>query len=161
MPALKAVPVWIENEKRWRLLKQHNGKRKAIHSSKPGRAGSIECKRLAAEWIESGDQKDRRLRNAWPDYLKDVRARGSLINYKQRESHGKTYFIQALGHKIVSSITDQDWQDVINAAGENGVKGKPLSKKSLKNLRGTVTDFYHWAKKARLMGSKPELDIGC
>lgn len=159
MPALKAVPIWIEKEKRWKFNKQHNGKRKSFYSSKTGRAGSIDCKRQAAEWIESGDRKDRRLRDAWPDYLKDVKARGSLINYKQRESHGQTYFVPILGHKLVSAITDQDWQDVINAAGEKGVKGKPLAKKSLKNLRGTVTDFYHWAKKARLMDGKPELDI--
>ena len=156
---VKASPIWIEKEKRWKFNPQHDGKRKSFYSSKPGRAGSIECKRKAAEWIESGTKHDKRLRDCWPDYLQDVAARGGTDSVLQRDLYGKHYIKPALGHKKVSAISDQDWQDVINAAAIKGVSGKPLSRKTLKNLRGTVTDFFQWAHRSRLMDNKPVLYV--
>jgi hypothetical protein len=139
MTALKAIPVWTG--KRWQYNPQHNGVRKSFFSPKPGRAGSIECKHKAADWIESGSHKDRRLRDCWPDYMVDVSARGGTGSIKQRQSYGRNYLLPTLGHKLVQDITDQDWQDIINAASVRGKSGRPLSKKTLQNLRGTITDF--------------------
>lgn len=156
---IKAVPVWNDAEQRWRFSPQHNGQRRTFYSPKAGRAGSLECKRKAAEWIESGKQKDRRLKDVWPEYLEDQTHRGGTSNRKQHASHGATYFIPALGHKLVKAISDQDWQNVINAASIKGVSGHPLSKVSLRNLRATVSSFCHYARKAGLTDARPEIDI--
>lgn len=154
-----AIPRWDDFRKRWQLNKSVDGVRRTFYSSKPGKAGSIECKRKAADYAESGDKSMRRLNKAWPDYLKDVKHRGGTDNYSQREMHGRLYLLPALGRKKVRDITDQDWQDVINAAAEFGHEGKPLSKKSLLNLRGTISDFYHFARKSRMMTVMPDLYI--
>ena len=154
-----ATPRWDDKEKRWHYKPQIDGKRKTFYSSKPGKAGMNEAKRKAADYVSAGDRSGRRLFQAWPDYLRDVSARGGTANHDQREQYGRLYLIPALGHKRVRDITDQDWQDVINSAAGSGHDGKPLSKKSLSNLRGTISDFYHFAKRSKMMTQQPDTYI--
>lgn len=157
---MTAIPIWNETTKRWRYYPMYNGVRKAFYSSKPSkRFGPAECRRKESEWIESGQKKNRRLRDCWPEYINDVKHRGGLINLAQRESHGRTYLLPSLGHKLVGKISPQDWQDLINAASDRGVSGRPLSKKSLKNIRGTITDFCKWSKQAKLINDAPVLYV--
>lgn len=152
-------PYWNEKRKRWELKIQRNGKRKTFVSSKPDTAGFNEVKRKAKAWLMGAKLERKRLNDAWPKYLENVKVRGGSSNHRQKETYGRLYILPSLGHKLVSTITDQDWQDVIDGAFKKGAKGKPLSKKSLTTLRGVMTDFSTWAKKSQLIEQRPDLYV--
>lgn len=154
-----AIPRWNAKRKRWEVKKQLNGERKTFVSSKPDKPGFNECKRKAEAWAMGSQLKRKRLGDVWPKYLENVQVRGGGANYRQKETYGRLYILPALRHKVVSTITDQDWQDVVDGAYKKGANGKPLSKKTLTTLRGVVTDFSTWAKKSRLMEQRPELYV--
>jgi len=152
-----ATPIWQADRKRWRLLEQYDGQRKAFYSKKTGRAGMIEVKQKAANWKMSG-LEEMRLKAALEKYLDDVQARSGTENYLQRKNYADHY-LSKLNHMVVSDISDQQWQDIINLASRKGYKGKPLSAKSLCNLKATIIDFAHWSKRSRLIATMPDLSM--
>ena len=71
------------------------------------------------------------------EYLEDIAARRGIKSesYTQNERYIRLYIAPKCAGKRMSKMTLRDWQAVINGAqGEN----KPLSHKTLENLRGMI-----------------------
>ena len=89
--------------------------------------------------------------NFWNKYLEEIKIITGTSNYKQHEYIGRIYLLPTIKHKKVRDITNQDWQDCINAAYKKG-----LSKKTCQDIRGAITTFYKYAKKQRIFMERPE-----
>lgn len=140
----RAEAVWIESKSYWQIKVQKDGVRKAFTSSLKGRKGKHEAEARADEWLEKGTQ-DMRFPAAWELFLADQKERTSTANYAKHESYGRLYIIPAIGNKRLSSIAPVNWQSCIDAAARNG-----LSRRSCKNIIGSITAFLHYAKRSRL-----------
>ena len=166
-----AEAVWIEKRKRWQVKVQINGQRKMFLSTIPGRKGKADAERKADQWnpalaaasIKEGDTASPassisasvRFWQAYELFLKDNKKRTSEANYANNESLGRNWLKPRLEHKLLSSITEQDWQNCINDAIE-----KKRAKKTLKNIRGAISAFNRFCKKNRVyMAPTEDLDI--
>lgn len=71
---------------------------------------------------------------------------------------GEAWVKPRIGHKKISSLTEQDLQDVINAAARSGIRDKSrgLSKKSLENIRAELKAFLKFCRKAKVTTMYPE-----
>jgi integrase len=94
----------------------------------------------------------------WESYelfLADNKARTSEGNYDNNESIGRNWLKPSLEHRKLGSITEQDWQNCVNAAIQKG-----RAKKTLKNIRGAISAFNRFAKKnGVIMALSCEIDI--
>lgn len=159
-----ATPVWSEIEKRWRLDTHVNGRRRCFVSSKPGKGGMAEVRRKYAAAVEGGsDKAGWRVARCWDLYLEDVEKRtGKGENWIQRDKYGRLYILPEIGHRKVGSVTTYDWQAVINNAKPTrknkagDLIRKELSKKVLKNIMGTITDFCGFAMRSRMIETLPD-----
>lgn len=143
---------WIEKYSRWQIKVQKDGERRTFTSKTPGTKGKAEAERKADKWLESGEASGSvRFQKLWDDFLKETKLLTSTGNYAQKEQMGRLWLLPKLKAKRVSSITQQSWQDCINAAYK---KGK--SKKTLKNIRGAITAFCKYAKKQKIIIERPE-----
>jgi integrase len=147
---------WIESTARWQINVQRDGRRRTFTSSVPGSKGKVAAERRADAWITSGIEQDKRFGLAYGAFLEDIQARLGTDSYNQHEKHGRLYLLPAVKYKRLSVITNQDWQNIINKAYKMGVGGAPLSKKSLENIRGSITAFYRFARKNRYPMERPE-----
>ena len=146
---------WNEAKQRWYIKVQRDGVRKQFTSSKSGRKGKLEAEGKADDWLDSMDESTVRFAAVWEEYLQHVKATTSSSNYAQRKSTGKTWLLPMFKNKVFSAITSKDWQQCITAAYKKG-----LSKKSLENLRGTITNLCKFARKARIIRELPfDLEI--
>jgi len=143
---------WIESRQRWQINVQKDGERKTFSSSTLGTKGKIEAERKADKWLSS-DLKDTNIRfsTLYEEFLKEKRELTSYETYKKHEQMGRLHLIPGLKHKRVTSITEQDWQECINTAYKKG-----LSKKSLRNIRASITAFCKFARKQGLGLHNPE-----
>ena len=139
----RAEAFWDENKNLWRIKVQKNGVRKDFTSSLPGRKGKHEAEAKADKWLESGT-KEMRFDAAWAAYLDHIREHTGTGNYINHEKHGRLYILPIIGRKKLSSITPLDWQRCIDAAVERG-----LSRRTCVNVRGSITAFASYAKRAR------------
>ncbi len=87
----------------------------------------------------------------WVQYLADVKATTGSGNYVKTEQMGRLYLLPTLHNKRTASITMQDWQNCINAAGKRG-----LAKKTCSNIRGAVTTLYRYCRRNRIQMERPE-----
>lgn len=147
----QAVPRW--DGKRWQLNAQKDGVRKSFYSAKPGPGGKAEVRRKCEAWKDgAADKGGWRLEKAWPLYLEDVKIRTGAENYNQREKLGRLYILPKIGKKKMQSVSVQDWQDCINHA----IGKKPLSHKTLSDIRGTITNFCRFAQRSRMIDKRPD-----
>jgi integrase len=146
---------WIEAEKRWQILVQRDGKRRPFVSSRydsPDPKGKIEAERKADKWLETGNKKDIRFAPAYAAFVEDKKQQSSnSSDWKKHDSIGRAWLLPACKYKRLSSITNQDWQDCINKAYKLG-----RSKKTIMNIRASITCFYKYAKKNKWPMEKPE-----
>lgn len=135
-------PKFIESLNCWRIRVQRDGVRKSFYSSKDSmRAAKAECRRKAAEWLESAsDDTDIRLGEAWKQFLEDYALSHKPTSTNQIESRGKAHF-KPLFMRRLNSITKAEWQKVINDAYKNGAQ----SKATLKGIGTTIRTFCKWA----------------
>lgn len=76
---------------------------------------------------------------------------------RNHQNMGKSFLLPAIGTKKVENITLGDWQNIINNAFQRSqVKGRPLSAKSLKNIRASMTAVYAYARRHNIPLVKPE-----
>lgn len=154
MPSRKNEASWSDAKARWRIDVQADGKRRSFYSAQKGRKGKIACEAKADTWL--GDKQDAgdnpRLGALWARYLEDVKATTGSGNTVKTEQIGRLYILPSLQHKPIASITMQDWQDCINAAGKRG-----LSRKTCSNIRGAVTTLYRYCRRNRIIMERPEL----
>jgi len=134
--------VWIESRLRWQINVQKDGERKTFVCSREGKKGKIEAEKKADKWIESRQKKDVRFNVLWEDYLKEVKETTSTSNYRKHEQIGRCWLLPDVRHKRLSTITSQDWQRIINKAYKKG-----LAKKTLQNIRASISAIWKYAAK--------------
>lgn len=147
---------WMENQGRWQIAVQRDGERKVFYSSKPGRAGQREANAKADAWLDDGIlPTSTKINKLFQLHLEDQQARTSKSSWRKVEQYGRLYILPIIGRKTVDQVNDQDLQRIINKAFDNG-----LSKKSLTNIRATITGFFKFCRKMKVSTYRPEfIDI--
>jgi len=157
--SFRTIPLvrWNENRKQWILQGRKDGLRKSFYSGNPSaKSGPAECKRKYLAWLSSSaDKFNIRFSDAWKQYIDEVQKTTSKTNYRQREQIGRLHLLPTLKTKRVGMITIIDWQKCINQAYADS----DLSKKSLENIRGAITNFCAYARADQMTDIIPELKI--
>ena len=155
MAERKNEAQWMENQNRWQIKVQHNGERRAFYSKTPGRKGKIEAEKKADAWLASGLRNTNlRLGAAWDAWVaRETELRGKKnTGVEHAEYFGRLYIKPLLEHKKLSSVTPQDWQDCIDHA----FRDRNLSRKTLQDMRGTISGFWKYLKHSRIPFDAPE-----
>jgi len=147
----KNEAVWIESRQRWQVNVQVDGRRKTFCSSTPGRKGKIESERKADQWINDGASDDPRFETLWGEFLVELKRTTGTGNYENHESAGRLWILPNLKLKRLSSITLQDWQEILTKMHEAG-----RSRKYMQGIRGAMTACYNYARKRRLPLERPD-----
>ncbi len=135
--------AWLEKYNRWQIKVQKDGVRKTFTSSKEGKKGKIECEKKADKWLKQNVANyNARFWTTYQKYLAETKLLTSTSNYKNLDSLGRVWLKPQLEHRRLNGITCQMWQDCINSAYKAG-----RSKKTLKNIRGAISNFRKYAKK--------------
>lgn len=132
---------WDEKNKRWRIAVQKNGVRKNFYSSTPGRNGQREANRKADDWLEKDIQEKVRCDRALDLFVESIKQRTSFSNYDVEERRVRLYIKPEIKNIYVKVITEADLQSIIDK------NSKKLSKKSLQNLKATLTAFIKFCRK--------------
>lgn len=145
-------PLWDEKRGRWVLAVQREGKRRYFYSSTPGRAGQRECNRKADAWIQDGLEGGRqRVQAVYSDWLKELQKTTSQGNWKPLVVRWRNWFLPSIGLKRVEQLTDNDLQQVVNAAAAAG-----LSRKTLQNMCADARAFCKYCRRCKLSNLNPE-----
>jgi integrase len=131
----RAEAVWNDQQERWVLRVQMDGKRKAFYSSTKGYKGRREVEAKADSWLRSGTA-ERRFCEAWQRYLEHVQRNTGTGNHINIERQGRLYLIPTLRQRKLSSITRNDWQACITEMAERG-----LSARTCRNVISTINAF--------------------
>ena len=144
--------VWEEKYQRWRVAVQKDGVRRQFYSSTPGRTGQREANKKADLWLDEGiDPRGSRVEDAGKLWLASVELTTSHTNYRPVESRWRIWVLPVIGKKRVTALTEQDLQEIIDRAYAGG-----LSRKTLQSLRGDLTAFLKYCRKAKLCTFRPE-----
>ncbi len=135
--------VWLERQQRWQIKVQKDGIRKTFVCSTPGRKGQSICNSKADMWLGGEVNASIRVRKLYELFMKDQQDRTGTGNYINNESIGRIWILPAIGHKRMSSVSEQNFQDILNSAYKKG-----RSKKTISNIRGTITAFLRYARKS-------------
>lgn len=135
---------WVENRERWQINVQKDGQRKTFTDSTPGVKGKIAAEKKADKWLAQTVPLKENLRfsELWELFLQETRKTTGTGNYMLHEQIGKFWLLPSLKHRKCISITDQDWQDCINAAFEKG-----RAKKTCQNIRASQVAVCRFARK--------------
>lgn len=129
---------------RWRIQARKDGKRYSFSSSIPGTKGRRECQRKYELWLYGEGSGDKTVGQIAEEYLNDVKARCGEHSpaLEQYECYIRLYVAPVCAQRKICKMTLRDWQGVINGAhGAN----KPLSEKTLKNLRAIINALVKFA----------------
>lgn len=138
--------VWFEKYNRWQINVQKDGVRRTFTSSKPGRAGQREANKKADDWLDDNiDLTSTRASVLFDKYVEMLKLTTSESNWGKIESMGRVWFKPAIGHKKIVSLTEQDFQNILNKAYSKG-----LSKKTLLNMKSTITSFMKFCRKNKV-----------
>lgn len=149
--------AWIENQHRWCIRIQVDGKRKAFYSSRPGTRGKIEAERLADEWLKNGRSDDGRHYSVLCEmYLNWIQKRQARLNrgsaqYRKMESIGRIWILPVIGNKRIEKITNADYQKCIDLAFDAG-----RSRKTLLHISSFFSGVYKTARKNKINLERPE-----
>lgn len=131
--------VWMEKYNRWQINVQKNGKRKSFSCAIPGRAGKAEANRKADEWLAATPIEDAAsLSSAWSRWCDTLVSEDAI---RKAKSFWKNH-VSIIGEKQMDSITVGDLQSIVDKAAKAG-----LSKKTLMNIRATLSAFVKWSRK--------------
>lgn len=129
------TPKWDGH--RWRIQARKDGKRYSFSSSIAGVRGRRDVIAKYERWLYGEGTGNKTVGKIMTEYLDDVKMRCGAESpaYEQYECYIRLYIAPVCSQKKMCKMTLRDWQAVINNAhGEN----KPLSEKTLKNLRGII-----------------------
>lgn len=140
---------WIKATQRWQINVQKDGQRKTFTSATPGRTGQREANKKADEWLENGVSTERvKTQKAWELFIEN-KALTSKDDSAKAEYFGRCYLIPAIGNKAIKSVTEQDYQSILNQAFKNPVSSKKrLSKKTLQTFRSFITQFAKFCRRS-------------
>lgn len=141
------VAKWLEKYQRWQIKVRRDGERRTFTSPVPGRKGQLECQKKADDWLNRTiiDPQIRVhvLYDAWIEQLKINTSKSNWRNYDQ---YGRNYIKKAIGSKKVSSLSEQNLQDVLFYANRHPLKKQQLSEKTLKNILTCIKAFMKYAR---------------
>lgn len=125
--------------KRWRVQVQKEGKRYSFSSSIPGAKGKKECREKYERWLFDQGDGNKSVKKVCEEYLDDLGNRRGFDSeaYVQSERYIRLYIAPKCEGRKMCKMTLREWQSVINTAC--GALGKPLSHKTLENLRGIIS----------------------
>lgn len=137
---------------RWRIDVQKDGIRKSFYSSKAGRTGQREANAKADKWLETG-VADSTLRvsqafGLWYASQQETTGAGNCRNISTRWRH---WIEPNIGNKKLSSLTEQDLQNIVNKAYAAG-----LSKKTLSCICADLRALCKFCRAAKLSTFNPE-----
>ena len=116
--------------KMWRIDVQQDGKRKSFYSSRPGLTGQREANAKADAWLDDGiNPRGDRVAALYPRWFATMQETTSASNCRNIASRWKIWILPMIGNKRITSLTEQDVQEVINKSYAAG-----KSKKTLKSL---------------------------
>ena len=151
---------WVESKNYWRIAVQKDGERKYFYSSTPGRAGLREANSKADAWLDENIFTARvKITDLLDDYLSNIEARTSTANIKKEKYHVESFIRPALKNKKIDSLTEQDLQSIIDKAYKTkDADGNVVyrSKKTLENIRCTITAFVKFCRKRKVTTLVPE-----
>lgn len=130
-----STPKW--DGQRWRIQVQKDGKRYSFSSNVPGSKGRKEVLQKYDNWYYGEATGEKSVKKVSDEFLQDVKMRKGAHSaaYEQYECYIRNYIVPVCGPKKICKMTLRDWQTLINeASGQN----KPLSEKTLKNLRAII-----------------------
>lgn len=130
-----ATPKW--DGRRWRIQVRKDGRRFSFSSSVQGAKGRRECQQKYDAWFFGETTGFKTVGRVASEYLDDLKARcgENAPAVLQNQSYIRLYVLPRCEDKKICKMTLRDWQGIINnATGRN----KPLSEKTLKNLRGMI-----------------------
>lgn len=152
--------VWMEKQNRWQINVQKDGVRRSFYSSTPGRNGQREANRKADAWLDDGVEAARvRTKDILDEYLEIKKATTGTSNYKKEVYHVDNYIRPFIGNKKASALVDEDFQNMLYEAFRHQKKnGKTveLSKKSMTNIRATMSGVAKLLRKKRIVYLNPE-----
>lgn len=147
--------VWLENQARWQIKVQKDGKRRTFTSSTPGRKGQREANAKADEWLDNGIEKDNmRVSEAYNAFVENIKLRTSRANYALVKNFGDVHLIPAIGHKKLNRIKEPDLQAIIDKAYSS--RTPPLSRKTLRNYLSHITAFFKYCRMMKWSTLNPE-----
>ena len=143
---------WEPKRERWYTTAQKDGKRKFFYSSLPGRKGQAEVKAKADAWLETGvNPSGERIEKLYADWYATLEQTTGTGNCRNVESRWRTRILPAVGKKRITSLTEQDLQNVVNKAFADG-----LSKKTLQSLCADMRAFCKYCRARKLTTFNPE-----
>ena len=144
--------VWMEKQKRWQIKVQKDGERRSFYSSTPGRTGQREANAKADAWLDDNVQNTtQRVKELYDQYIEEKKMTTSKSNWDKLERYGRNWIIPAIGHRKISTITDNDYQKIINQMFTEG-----KAKKTILCLRATITEFAKFCRRLRVSTLNPE-----
>ena len=151
---------WLEKYQRWQINVQKDGARKTFYSKTTGTKGKIDAEKQADKWLKEGStSKPIRFSKLYEQFLaeKELLKGKSSSDLRKHEYIGRQYLLPTLGTRKVDNITLGDWQTCLNNAFKHSQEnGRPLSAKSLKNIRASMTAVYTYARRHSINLAKPE-----
>ena len=143
---------WEEKHQRWRIAVQKDNVRKQFYSSTPGRTGQREANAKADAWLDDGiENKARRVDDLYREWYATLEQTTGTGNCRNVESRWRTRILPAIGRKRITSLTEQDLQNVVNKAFADG-----LSKKTLQSLCADMRAFCKYCRARKLTTFNPE-----
>lgn len=166
-----AEPVWNEQEGYWYHKKQYHGKRKTFRSYMPGERGFKDCLAQEKKWLadkrrEAAFGKDSseipyniRVSELGQKWIEELKLAGTSRDYYgQYERYLRCYVYPLYGVRRVSSLVEQDLQNIILNAYAHPVSENHthLSHKTLMKIRACLVTFLKYARKCGVSTLRPE-----
>lgn len=161
--------TWREEEGRWRIKVQKNGKQKCFYSSTPGRTGQREANAKADAWLDEGIKNGKRkVSDLYAEWLAELALSTGTSYVEQCEKYGRYYLLPIIGDIRIEDLTEGDIQKAIDTSYKHRaikkkkvMKGsnKPLSKKTISTVRAAAKRFVKWCRRNKYTSLNPELTI--
>lgn len=146
---------WMENQKRWQINVQKDGERRTFTSSKKGRTGQRECNAKADAWLDDNIVgANERIAKLFDDYIEELKTRTSQSHWRNEKYRGRVWIKPQIGKLKISKINEQHLQNIINKAFSSG-----LAKKTLMDIKATLSAFFKYCRKRRLTTFRPEFIV--
>jgi integrase len=144
--------TWHEKYNRWQINVQKDGVRRSFYSSTPGRAGQRECNKKADDWLDENiEDENSRVKDLWEKYFEEIKLTTGKSNVENVSYFGGNWILPNTGRLKISTITENQLQNIINKGFQHG-----LSKKTLMGLKATITSFIKFCRRIKSTTLYPE-----
>ncbi|MFV0400425.1 MAG: tyrosine-type recombinase/integrase [Oscillospiraceae bacterium] len=135
---------WYQKYKRWQINVQKDKVRRSFYSSKRGLCGKRECHEKADAWLEMFEDGRPNVSVMYMKFIDELKLRTSKSYWGNYEGYWRNWMHVSMKKKKMEQLTEQHFQDILNAAYKKG-----LSKKTLRNMRGCFSSFLKFCRKAK------------